>query len=62
LINANTIPANWSEQKAKLKLKFAALTDNDFFFTEDKKEEMLRKIQLKLNISREELRAILATF
>lgn len=53
---------NWNEQKAKLRLKFARLTADDFLFTEDKKELMLQKIQIKLNISREELNAIIATF
>lgn len=61
MVNANEFPANWSEQKAKLKLKFAALTDSDLFFQENKKEEMLLKIQLKLNISREQLSAIIST-
>ena len=62
MIDPNTPPMNWNEQKAKLRLKFARLTADDFLFKEDKKELMLQKIQIKLNISREELNAIIATF
>ena len=32
---------SWEEQKTKLKEKFAALTNNDILFTEDKKKEIL---------------------
>lgn len=46
---------NWEEQKKELKEKFAALTNNKAFFSEEKKEEMLKKYQAKLGITREEL-------
>jgi hypothetical protein len=46
---------NWEEQKKELKEKFAALTNNKALFSEEKKEEMLKKYQAILGISREEL-------
>ena len=50
---------NWEEHKAKLTEKFAALTENNLLFTEDKKEEMLQKLQAKLGRTREELLQII---
>lgn len=50
---------NWEEQKAKLKQKFAKLTDNDLLYIEGKKEEMLGKLQIKLGKSKEELSKII---
>lgn len=47
-MNSIELTGNWEEQKGKLKQKFAALTENDLLFTEGKKEEMLRKLQIKL--------------
>ncbi|QIH37490.1 general stress protein CsbD [Flavobacterium sp. Sr18] len=46
---------NWEEQKKELKEKFAALTNNKALFSEEKKDEMLKKYQAKLGISRKEL-------
>lgn len=46
---------NWEEQKKELKEKFAALTNNNALFSEEKKEELFKKYQVKLGITREEL-------
>lgn len=54
------VKGNWNEQKAKLKQKFATLTDNDLMFVEGKKDEMLGRLQVKLGKSKEELRKIIA--
>ena len=51
---------NWSEQKAKLKVKYPTLTDTDFVFAEGKKDEMLAKLQVKLGKTKEELTEIIA--
>lgn len=51
---------NWEEQKSKLKQKFVALTDNDLMLEEGKKEELLKKLQIKLGKTKEELRKIIA--
>jgi uncharacterized protein YjbJ (UPF0337 family) len=51
--------ANWNEQKANLKKKFPALTDNDLVYEFGKKNEMLAKLQIKLGKSKEEWEKIL---
>jgi uncharacterized protein YjbJ (UPF0337 family) len=53
---------SWEEQKSQLKQKFEFLTRNDLMFVEGKKEEMLEKLQVKLGISKEELRKIIEGF
>ena len=50
----------WEEQKAKLKQKFARLTDNDLLFIDGKKEEMMDRLQVKLTKSKAELQKIIA--
>ncbi len=55
------IQGSWKEQKEKLKLRFAALTDNDFLFEAGKKEEMIGRLQLKLGKSKEQLHKIIET-
>jgi uncharacterized protein YjbJ (UPF0337 family) len=58
-MNTTEVKGNWNVQKAKLKQKFATLTDNDLMFVEGRKEEMLAKLQIKLGKSREELHKII---
>ncbi len=58
-MNSIELTGNWEEQKGKLKQKFAALTENDLLFTEGKKEEMLRKLQVKLGKTKEEILKII---
>lgn len=58
-MNTKGLKENWDEQKAKLKQKFAALTDNDLLFVEGKKEEMIAKLQTKLGKTKEELQKII---
>jgi len=58
-MNTVELAGNWEEQKGKLRQKFAALTDNDFLFVKEKKEEMITKLQLKLGKTTEELNKII---
>jgi hypothetical protein len=60
---AASIPAiaNWNEQKSKLKAKFSTLTYADLQYEEDKKDEMLNHIRVKLGKTREEMVAIIST-
>jgi uncharacterized protein YjbJ (UPF0337 family) len=51
---------NWNEHKGKLKKRFAILTDNDLMFAECRKEEMFRRLQIKLGKTKEELHKIIA--
>jgi uncharacterized protein YjbJ (UPF0337 family) len=58
-MNISEIKGNWNEKKAKLKQKFAILTDNDLMFVEGKKEEMIANLQVKLSKSKEEIYKII---
>jgi uncharacterized protein YjbJ (UPF0337 family) len=58
-MNSTELSGNWEEQKEKLKQKFAALTENDLFFSDGKKEEMIEKLKVKLGITKEELLKII---
>jgi uncharacterized protein YjbJ (UPF0337 family) len=58
-MNTIELKGNWEEQKSKLKQKFAALMDNDLFFLEGKKEEMIARLQLKLGKTKEEVYKII---
>ena len=53
------LKGNWNEQKEKLKQKFAILTDNDLVFADGTRREMLRKLEVKLGKTREELEKIM---
>ena len=55
------LEGNWEQQKEKLKIKFANLTDNNSLFSDEKKEEMLNKFQAKLGKTRAELLIIFDT-
>ena len=58
-MNTTELRGNWLEQRAKLKQKFAQLTDDDLLYEQGKKEEMLEKIQVKLGKTKEELQKII---
>lgn len=58
-MNQTELKGNWLEQRAKLKQKFAVLTDDDLLFEQGKKEEMLGKVQVKLGKTKEELQKII---
>jgi len=58
-MNTTEVKGNWNEQKGRLKIKFAMLTDNDLLFAEGKKEEMLGRLQIKLGKTKEELQKII---
>lgn len=58
-MNTTELKGNWHEQKAKLKLKFAVLTDNDQLLLEGKKEEVLGRLQIQLGKTKEELQRII---
>lgn len=58
-MNTTEAKGNWNEQKGKLKMKFAILTDNDLLFADGKQDEMLGRLQVKLGKSKDELRKII---
>ena len=49
----------WALQKAKLRLRFTHLNDEDFQYDYGKKDVMLDELQKKLSRSREELNQLL---
>jgi uncharacterized protein YjbJ (UPF0337 family) len=49
------IQGNWDQIKSRLKTKYALLSDKDLSYDEGSEEELLRKLQYKLNMSKEEL-------
>jgi hypothetical protein len=50
---------NWDLQKAKLKNKYPVLTESDLRYHEGKKGVMWEKLQIKLGLSKEELKKII---
>ena len=54
------IVRSWREQKVMLKRRFSILCDEDFVFEKDGRENMLKKLELKLNKTRIELEALFA--
>lgn len=60
-MNTTELKGDWEVQKAKLKQKFAKLTDNDLLFIDGKKEEMLGKLQITLGKTKDELHKIIET-
>ncbi|MDT8416727.1 MAG: general stress protein CsbD [Lutibacter sp.] len=50
---------NWHETKEKLKQKFVKLTDNDLLFVEGKQEDVVKKLQVKLGKSKEDILKII---
>jgi len=52
---------NLSEEKGKLKQRFAALTGDDLLFEEGKKEEMRGKHKAMLKRTKKELKQMLST-
>ena len=57
----NSVQAKWKSQKAKLKLTFPKLTDEDLNFDETQKGEMLKHLEPKLAMTPAELTAIMET-
>jgi hypothetical protein len=54
------IVRSWREQKVMLKRRFPILCDEDFIFEKDGRENMLARLEAKLNKSRIELESLFA--
>jgi len=59
-MNPTELKGNLNEQKAKLKQKFAVLTDNDWMLLEGKKEEKFGRFQIKLGRTKADLQKIVS--
>lgn len=49
------ISGNWTQQSKILQQKFSQLTDEDVKFEEGKEDELLKRVQTRLNKGREEV-------
>lgn len=47
------INGNWDEKRGKLKQKFADLTDDDLKYTEGDEDELVGRIQQRLDVPKE---------
>lgn len=52
---AFTITGNWTDQSKTLKEKFSQLTDADLKFETGKENELLTRVETRLNKNREEV-------
>jgi hypothetical protein len=56
---AINIVSSWQDQKAVLKVKFKKLTEADLDFEENRKNEMLSRLALKLGMTTREILRII---
>lgn len=49
---------SWEEQKARLKVRFPKLTDEDLNFEAKQQAEMFLRLEFKLALTRQEIQAI----
>ncbi|SHF47458.1 Uncharacterized conserved protein YjbJ, UPF0337 family [Fodinibius roseus] len=47
------INGNWHQKRDRLKQKFSVLTDDDLSYAEGEEEELVGRIQQRLNVPRE---------
>lgn len=47
------INGNWHQKRDRLQQKFSVLTDDDLNYTEGEEEELVGRIQQRLNVPRE---------
>jgi uncharacterized protein YjbJ (UPF0337 family) len=54
------LPARWHVAQAKLKQRFASLTDDDLAYVKGREDELLARLQERTGLSRDELERELA--
>lgn len=54
------LEGDWNETKGKLKQNFGNLADNDLLIAENKQDEMLERLQVKLGKTKEDILRIIA--
>ena len=59
--NSQELRKNWHDTKEKLKKKFTKITDNDLYFAEGQQDDVVKKLQLKLGKSKDEILKIIST-
>ena len=50
----------WEDKKEKIKQKYPIITDDDLIFYEGKEKEMIEQLGVKLGITIEEMRSVIA--
>lgn len=55
------INGNWDELVGKLKQQYSTLTDDDLILIEGKEDDLVWRLKKKLRMSREQVRAIIAS-
>jgi uncharacterized protein YjbJ (UPF0337 family) len=58
--NLSVSKENWTVTKGRLKRKFAILSDDDLKLTTGNQEELLRRLEIKLGKTKEEVQEIIA--
>jgi len=53
------LEGNWNTIKGKLKQKYSALTDDDLLYEEGKEDELIGRLQKRLDKTREEIEDML---
>ena len=56
-MSMTNLKGHWNEIKGKLKQKYAELTDDDLILAEGREDELLGRLQKRLGISKEDVRA-----
>ena len=54
------VAGSWDEHKTKLKERFTNITDEDLKYEAGRSDEMFGRLMQKLEISREEMAAVIA--
>jgi uncharacterized protein YjbJ (UPF0337 family) len=54
------ITGNWNKQALELQKEFSELSDSDLEFQEGKEEELLKRVETRLNKSRQEVIDLIA--
>ena len=57
--NNTELKENWNARKEELKQKLTKLTNSDELLVDDKQDELLGRLELKLGKPREEIRKII---
>ncbi len=55
------VVGTWNVQKGKLKEKYTILSDEDLRYETGKKDEMLKRVQVKIGKTKEEFDALMAS-
>lgn len=53
--DTKSLKGSWNETKGKLKQKYAMLTDDDLLLIEGKQDELIGRLQVKLNKTKKEI-------